>query len=263
MRNFFYIVFIILVISCGKGAKHIDIESKIENSFVKGKFNSGEILNEYVTNFPKINDSIQLITALYNAFNLPSVSGFTPSGIKFSEKVKLYGSKKTYFLIEYTYDGSIGAEYPWKYQFLITEDGNPIQCFSALRCELVTIFENKNPYLLIVTSTYKGNGEHEFYRIENEKLVDVFEGFSNYFPRTYDAHEDNNLNEPNEFNLFFSDRNSDGLNDIIFKGDIIHFGYKENKKIPVEYIFFYDKESGDFKESENYYNKYRHLETDE
>lgn len=263
MRFFFYIVFIILVISCGKEAKHIDIESKIEKFSVTDKFNSSEILNEYVTNFPKINDSIQLITTLYNAFKLSSVSEFTSPVIKFSGKVKLHGSKKTYFLIDYVYNGQVGAEYPWRHQFLLTENGDPVRCFSAYRYELVTIFNDKNPYLLIVNSTYKGNGKHEFYCFDNEKLVNVFDGFSDSFPRTYDAHEDNNLNEPNELNFYFSDRNSDSLNDIIFNGSIIHLGYKGNKQIPVEYIFLFDKESGHFKESENYYNKYRHLETDE
>jgi hypothetical protein len=235
-----------------------------------------------VADFPAINDTTKFIADLRKVFELEvdeSPSQKTNEKITTYKKVKIYGSDKDYFFIEYDYIDGCGAAFPWKYQLLITTDGKLVKTLSGLRFDFVEIFKNQNPFLMTVSATSKGNGGHEIFKITKDTLEDVFESNLDYFVRTYDAHEDNSINEPNELTLKVKDFNNDGFNDISFNGKIVLIqGQTKNgdrfdtetkngkevtysidnpfKKIPVEFIFLYNNQTGHFKAKENYTEKY-------
>ena len=235
-----------------------------------------------VADFPTIKDTTKFIADIRKVFELEvdeSPSQKANEKITIYKKVKIYGSDKDYFFIEYDYKEGCGAAFPWKYQLLLTTDGKLVKTLSGLRFEFVEIFKNQNPFLMTVSTTSKGNGGHEIFKITKDTLEDVFESNLDYFVRTYDAHQDNSINEPNELTLKIKDFNNDGFNDISFNGKIVLIqGQTKNgdwfdtetingkevtysidnpfKKIPVEFIFLYDKQAGNFKAKENYTEKY-------
>lgn len=235
-----------------------------------------------VAGFPTIKDTTKFIADLRQIFELEvDESSFQKANEKITtfKKVKIYGSDNDLFFIEYDYRDGSGAAFPWKYQILITKDGKLVKTLSGQRFEFVEIFKNENPFLLIVTGTSKGNGGHELYKFSADTLENVYEGYFDYAIRTYDAHQDNRIYEPNELTLKVKDFNNDGYNDISFYGTIVLIqGQSKNgdwfdsetingktitysvdnpfKKIPVEFVFLYNKQTGHFKERENYTEKY-------
>jgi hypothetical protein len=235
-----------------------------------------------VADFPKIKDTTKFIADLQQIFKIEvgeSPSQKANEKITTYKKVKIYGSDNDYFFIEYDYEDGCMAAYPWKYQLLLTSDGKIVKTLSGLRFEFIKIIKNQNPFLMIVSATSKGNGGHEIFKITNDTLEDVFDSNLDYFVRTYDAHEDNSINEPNELALRVKDFNNDGYNDISFYGKIVLIQRQTKngewfdcdvingktitysvdnpfKKIPVEFVFLYDKQTGHFKAKENYTKKY-------
>lgn len=235
-----------------------------------------------VSDFPTIKDTTKFITELRQIFGLEvDESSFQKANEKITtyKKVKIYGSDNDYFFIEYDYGDGSGSAFPWKYQILLTTDGKLVKTLSGQRFEFVEIFKNENPFLLTVIGTSKGNGGHEFYKFSADTLENVYEGYFDYAVRTYDAHEDNRIYEPNELTLKIKDFNNDGFNDIAFVGKIVLIqGQTKNgdwfdsetvngktitysidnpfKKISVEFVFLYDKQTGHFKAKENYTEKY-------
>jgi hypothetical protein len=241
-----------------------------------------ETIFRQVANFPTIKDTTKFISDLRQIFKLEvDESPIQKANEKITtfKKVKIYGSNNDYFFIEYDYKVGCGAAFPYKYQLLLTTNGKLVKTLSGQRFEFVTIFPNQNPFLLTVTATSKGNGGHEIYKISADTLENVYEGYFDYGVRTYDAHEDSKIYEPNELTLKVKDFNKDGFNDISFNGKIVLIqGQTKNgdwfdtetingkevtysidnpfKKIPVEFIFLCDKQTGHFKAKENYAEKY-------
>ena len=136
-------------------------------------------------------------------------------------KLTLYGSTKFIYLIELDWHSGSMATFPWKYQIIFDEKGKLLKVLHGIRYELIKIFPNSSPFLLSVISTARGNGGHELYRIKNDKLVDVIKYPANFCVRTYDAHEDETVNQPTEFALTLKDVNKDGYNDLVFSGNIL------------------------------------------
>lgn len=256
--------------------------TKDEKSPVTETQENTDAIFRQVVDFPIIKDSTKFIKDLRQIFRLEvdeSPAQKAIEKITTFKKVKIYGSDNDYFLIEYDYrDGSM-ASYPWKYQLLLTTDGKLVKLLSGQRFDFVTIFPDQNPFLLTVKATAKGNGGHELYKISADTLENVYEGYFDYDVRTYDAHGDNKIYEPYELALKVNDFNNDGYNDISFYGKIVLIqGQTKNgdwfdsetingktikysvdnpfKKIPVEFVFLYDEQTGHFKAKENYTEKY-------
>jgi hypothetical protein len=228
--------------------------------------------------FPNIKDSVSFISELRKTFDISvdeSPEQKKNETITTFQKVNIYGSDKEFIFIEYDYKVGCMAAYPWKYQLLITPNGKLIKSISGQRYEFIEIFPNQNRFLLIVSSTAKGNGRHELYKFSADTLENVYEGEL----KTYDAHQDNMVNEPNELVTSVSDYNKDGFNDIAYRGNLVLIQGKTKdgtwfdsetingkvvtysteypfKKIPVDFIFLYDKKTGHFKQKENYLKKY-------
>ncbi len=241
--------------------------------------NSDKVFTQ-ATDCPVIKDTAAFITELREVFNLKlEDSNSEKDEITAFLKVQFYGSKHDYIFIEYDYKTGPDAAWPWKYQVILTSEGKMVHLASAIRYDFIEIFKNENPFLLTVSSTSKGNGGHEIYRISNDTLENLLEFNLDSSPRTYDAHEDNSINEPVELKPVIKDYNADGLNDISFNGKVVLIqGLTENgdwydgetingksnlysidnpfKKIPVELIFLYDKQTRRFRVKENYYEKY-------
>lgn len=235
-----------------------------------------------VDDFPTIKDTTEFIAELRYIFRLEvdeSQDQKEDERITAFKKVKIYGSDNEYFFIEYDYNDGSGASFPWKYQLLLTGDGKLVKTLSGQRFDLIEIFKNEHPFLLTVVGTSKGNGGHELYKISADTLENVYEGYINFEVRTYDAHEDNIIYEPNELTLKVKDFNNDGFNDISFNGKIVFIQRLSDsgdwfdsetingktvtysvdnpfKKVPVEFVFIYNKQTGHFKAKENYTEKY-------
>lgn len=226
---------------------------------------------EYINDYPQITDTVSFISELRNycKFGVDEIpnSGTFWERINSFEKIKIIGSSNDFYLIEYEYSEACMAAFPWKYQLIFSENGKLLKTLWAIRYEMIDIFPNEPPFLLTVISTSRGNGGHEIYKISADTLDNIFNGFTDYFPRTYDAHEDYNINEPNELNIKITDTNKDGYNDLVFWGKIIHNTLSNNIddkanniEINIEYIFEYNKETRHFIEKEDYSNKYIYLD---
>jgi hypothetical protein len=235
-----------------------------------------------VVDFPTIKDTTKFIADLRQFFRLEvdeRPSQKENEKITTYKKVKIYGSDKDCIFIEYDYKEGCGAAFPWKYQILLTTDGKLVKTLSGQRFEFVEIFKNENPFLLTVTGTSKGNGGHELYKFSADTFENVYEGYLDNIIRTYDAHQDNRIYEPNELTLKVKDFDNDGYNDISFYGKIVFVqGQTKNgdwfdsetingktitysvdnpfKKIPVEFVFLYDTQTEHFKARVNYTEKY-------
>lgn len=236
----------------------------------------------HLAEFPTIEDTSKFISDLRQVFGLEvdeSPEQKAKQAITAFKKVKIYGSDCDYFFIEYDYKVGSGAAFPFKYQLLLTTKGQLVKILTGMRYEFVEIFKNQNPFLMTVIATSKGNGGHELYKISADTLENVYEGYFDHDLRTYDAHEDNAIYEPNEFTLKVNDFNNDGFNDMSFNGKIVFIRGQTNngewidketingkevsysidhpfKKISVEFVFLYDKPTGHFKAKENFKEKY-------
>ena len=242
-----------------------------------------ENIFELVSDFPIIKDTSRFIHDLRQSFNLKvheSPVQKKNEKITSFKKVKLYGSEKDFIFIEYDWNVGSMADYPWRYQLLMTTDGKLIKSLNGLRFEFVKIFPQQNPFLLILIASAQGNGGHEIYTISSDSLENIYEGYFDYTVQTYDAHHDNSIYEPEELILKIKDYNNDGMNDIAFVGTkLIIQGQTKNgewfdretlkngktitysaknpfKKIPIEFVFFYDKKSEHFIAKENYGEQY-------
>ena len=262
---------VILAILIGYGC----IPNRLENKV----FKTNGMLS-HVRSFPLINDSAIFISDLKKAF---LVEGFYTTNQKRSEKitayeqVKVYGSNDVFYLVEYDFGDGCMADFPWKYQFLITQEGKLLKKLSCIRYELIEVFEGQNPLLLGVTSTSNGNGGHQLFKMAFDSLVDVF-GDNNEI-QTYDACQDHQVFKPYELSLVTEDQNMDGVNDIIFQGVIvliqgelpgggwydtevngndtitysIDYPYKE---IDIKLVFTYSPKTGLFMAEKDYQKKY-------
>jgi hypothetical protein len=262
MKYFVSIIVLLMVFRCSRKSESAETisEPEVEKIF------------RDVSEFPEIKDTSEFILNLRVAIKFDvHESPYQKENEKISEykKVKIYGSEKEYVFIEYDYGVGGMVSYPWKYQFLLSEDGKFVGITSGKRTELIKIFPNQNSFLLVLNSTSKGNGGHQVYKFSNNTLENVLGDISHYSHRTYDAHEDLSVNKPNELNISFTDENRDGFNDIVFSGDKLMLSAKtpqgdyydvevidgkripfspENpaKVIPLRYVFLYNQESGHF-----------------
>lgn len=228
----------------------------------------------HVADFPTIKDTSQFITDLRQTFDLKvhqSPIQKENEEITAFKKVKLYGSDKDFIFIEYDWKvGSMG-EFPWKYQLLLTTDGKLMKVLSGERFDFVTIFPKQNPFLLSVVSTSRGNGGHEIYKVSSDTLENVYEGYYDYDVQTVSTGDGLYAFEPNELKIEFVDANKDGFNDIVFTGEKLMLGkYTKDslwydvengkpfsvenpaERIPIKYIFLYNKQTGHFKAKRKY-----------
>jgi len=283
------IILTVTIFGCGQNQK-LDNEEKATTfnedmdsltTFENSKGQKDSIFNP-VLEFPTIKDTTEFITDLRQFFELEvDESSYQKENERITtyEKVQLNGSENDYILIEYDYGDGCGAAFPWKHQLLLNTDGKPMKSLSALRFEFIEIFKNQPPFLLTVNATSKGNGSHSIFKMSADTLENILDNELPYYLRTYDAHQDNRVNEPHELALRIKDWNNDGFNDISFNGKFVliqglsEYGdwydgetingkeitYSEEnpfKKVNVELIFLFDKKTNHFKVKEDYSKEY-------
>jgi hypothetical protein len=226
----------------------------------------------FIKEFPVIKDTIAFIKELRKScvLEVDDMNGSFKEDITYYRRLQINGSNERFILLEYDYHDGCGAAFPWKYQLIFKNDGTLVKSIDGERFELVTIFPNQPPFLLIVTATSKGNGGHQIYKISGDTLENIYDGYKDYETQTYDAHQDNTIFEPYELKLKIKDYNQDGWNDIAFYGKMVLIrgvdktgaiwfdGEREISekhpfiKIPVEYIFLYNRRTGHFEGKEPY-----------
>lgn len=236
-----------------------------------------------IASFPLIKDTVNFIKQLKEFGNL-ELCAF-PERPEFKERItyykrlRLYGSNEEYILCEYDYGSGCSAGFPWKYQLLFTPEGKLLITLGAFRFELLKVFPNQNPFLLIVISSARGNGGHQLFKVSGDTLENVYEGYTDYQTKTYDAHQDYAIYEPNELKISVKDLDRDGYADLTFSGKLIliqgltkdsmWYDYEIRdsdtisysvdhpfKKLPVRYVYLYNGKSGHFVESKKYSGKY-------
>lgn len=236
-----------------------------------------------VKKFPRITDTTAFIRELranchITGDEFPVYDSTHPASINFFRKIKINGSIKDYYIVEYDWHGDgPNIEFPWKKQFLFDTTGKLIKVFQALRIESKKIFPNQESFLMELTSSARGNGGHRIYKVTSDTLENIYEGYYNYDVQTYCAYQSGLwLFEPYELNLSVKDINEDGYNDLTFSGklvliegltkDSIWYNYivdKNNdtieyspehpfKKLPLRYTFLYNPKTGHFVESDTY-----------
>lgn len=181
--------------------------------------------------------------------------------ITFFKQVKINGSMSDYYLVEYDYKSGCGAEFPYKFQLLFTDEGKLLKRLNGQRFEFVTIFPGENPFMLVLSATSKGNGWHDLYRIVSDSLVNVYEGSCDFGDgthglRTYDEHEDGKIYDPRELKFVTHDFDGDGYNDIAFEGDAVTEDGLE-KLFHMQMIILYNPKTGRFEPKEDYNEKYK------
>lgn len=202
--------------------------------------------SKHLNLYPQISDSSLFISDLKSLLALETdESQKRYSKITFYEKVELYGSKRAFIFVEYDYGNGAGSAFPWKHQVLFDLQGNLIKKFQGLNFQFVEIFPHQNPFLVLTLVTSKGNGGHAIYQMKSDFLENVYEGYSNYAYKTYDAHQDEAIYEPAELQIKVQDYNGDGINDISFSGTETQL--KNGTESPVEFIFLYHSPTGHFK----------------
>lgn len=234
-----------------------------------------------ILEFPKTKDTTEFIANLRLFYELEVDESCQKENEKITtyQKVKIFGSEKEYVFVEYDYGNGCAAAFPWKHQLLLTHEGILVESLSALRYEFLEIFKNEPPLLLTVNASAKGNGSHSIFKVTADTLENILDNELPYYLRTYDAHHDNRVNEPHEFLYNVKDWNNDGINDISFHGKFVLIqGLSENgvwydkeiingkeiiysidnpfKKVDVELVFLFDKNTNHFKAKEDYSNKY-------
>ncbi len=282
------IIISILTISCNSTLQKketVAIDSTIleiqSNTETAQDYDFQTSLFDQVKNFPHISDTTKFITELKDNCHLfDRESKFET--INYFKKTKLYGSDKDFFILEYDFKSGSMASFPWKDQIIFDSRGKLINISSAIHLDIVKIFPNENPFLIGTYSTAKGNGRHQVYRIQNDTLENLYEGFLGNRPQTFDRYEDNTINEPYELECKIYDINKDGFNDIVFSGKLVFLqaysdkaGWYDNelkngktisysvdnpwKKMPITFEFLYNTKTKQFIEKEDYSKKYEYL----
>jgi len=230
---------------------------------------------------PAITDSNNFIKALKENCHLISEPN-KGERINYIKKTKIFGSDKEFYIVEYDFRDGANCDFPWKYQIVFDADAKLIKVLSNIRVDIVKVFPKENPFLICVSATGKGNGWHQINRIVSDTLENIYDGFLGYLPKTYDANEDNSINDPNEFHYKVTDVNKDGFNDIVFYGKILltqgrtkdgfwfdneiidgktvsYSASNPFKIIPASFIFLYNQNNGHFSEKEDYSKKYEYI----
>jgi len=224
---------------------------------------------KYIKDFPVIKDTNAFIKELIKSCVL-GIDDFNPSfkkDITYYKRIQINGSNKDLILLEYDYHEGCGAAFPWKYQLLFTETGKLVKSLGAIRFEMIKIFPDQKPFLLAVISTNHCNGGHQIWKFSDDTLENVYDGYKDYETKTYDCNADYTIFEPYELKIKIKDYDHDGFNDISLNGKLLltdgidsaGMDYngtfsEENPfiKIPVEYIFVYDKKTKHFVAKEPY-----------
>lgn len=279
-KQFIHVTFLtaisLLLICCRNRTEKAKIEDPPVTEIISAEPDTATV--HLVKEFPALKDTVAFIKQLIGVSGVQvfqSPVQAKEQKITYYQKVRIHGSERSFFLVEYDWKVGPNAGFPWKTQFLLDENGGLISTFFALRWELLKVFNNEHPYLLTVTSTAKGNGAHSLYGFHKGKFEDLLYSPDSMAVSTYDQYEDHAVYKPHELSLLVKDENHDGVNDISFHGKILLIrgrspagvwydaeminGKKVTyspdhpfRSIPVNYIYLYDTLQGIFRPKENY-----------
>ncbi len=245
-----------------------DTNSKANNLNSKEKTDTVENLEYQTVSFDikkyysSVTDTTNFIKSLIVNCHLYTNERNDKRVLERFKKIKLSGSNKDFYFIEYSYPISSNAEFPGRCQIVFDDKGKLLKVMSAVRVDIVKIIPSKNNYLFALLSTPHGNGGHEVYKITQDTLDQVYDGFLGYRPQTYSTGYGNEINIPYELHHKFFDENNDGFNDLVFFGKVryskIDLGVQDKIAL-VKFIFFYNKANGHFTEKEDYSEKYKFI----
>ena len=272
------ILILFLTVSCNqhlrdkKNISYTDTVNIVDASFIRNdfvdtakkpieNFEYQSVRFEIEKYYQKFSDTFNFIKAIeenchlyLDERNLKSLDNF--------KRIKLNGSTKDFYYIEFSYPISSNAEFPGRSQIILDNNGKFLKAIYAVRVDIVRILPAENPYLFALLSTAHGNGGHEIFRINKDTIEQVFDGFTGYRPQTYSTGYGNEANIPYELNHKFSDVNNDGFHDVVFCGKVryskIDLG-TEDKISPVTFVFLYNKANGHFVQKEDYSEKYKFI----
>ena len=253
IRNYVFLFLIFSSCNYKKSEKAIQVPT---NNIIEEPIAAIQENIEIPPNISNGKDSLILINSIKSATSFKQDTAYKKyEKITAFKRININGTNAKIVFIEFEYGNTSGASWPGKFQTLFTENGKLIGSVFAESYKFVTINKNEKPYLFTLETTQHGNGGHGLYKLLGDTLENAYDGFSDYYLRTYDANEDHSINEPFELEFGIKDFNNDGINDISFSGSIINY----NKKTPVNFQFIFNKETGHFIEKEDYCKRYKEL----
>jgi len=247
------IIPLLILVSCNNTPQEKTTIKPVANKPVaKTKY----VYTNLIADYPIIKDSAAFIEKLIASSKIDLPSPRFKSVISYYKKLKIYGSNKPVYLIQYYFGEESMMYYPWRYQLFLDETGKYIGNERADSFALITVFKDKNPLLMTVCSDPHGVGYHCFYKYDEKKdsLINILVGDEAGI--TYNANDYYEMNEPFGLKLLVKDDNKDGYNDIIFYGKRLSLfdsktgkHYTEEKpleKYDVEFVFLYHKNKDRF-----------------
>lgn len=217
---------------------------------------------DIIKDYPVIPDTTELIRTIINSYNLEVdcmavKKVFNADFLTRYTKIEIAGSPEPIILLEYDYGDGCGAAFPYKFQLYFRLTGELIDITQFVEFELLKVFPKEKSYIKGLLATYKGNGGYGLYKIVNGKMMNLIEPKKGYYSRTYDAHADEDINEPYGLKMTIRDTNEDEVVDLVFSGKKHYwlFDTEESGKytMDIEYIYLFDSKTGKFKEKENYH----------
>jgi hypothetical protein len=238
----------------------VPIKQEIENE----KFYYQTELFDGINLYRQIKDTAAFINDLkLNCHLFWDTAWNRKESIVFFKKIKVFGSDDFFYFIQYDFEWSSNAEFPGKNQMLFNKKGKLLACFYDVWIDTVTILKNENPFLFGMTRTAHGNGGHYIYKIQSDTIESVYGAAEEPTYQTYASGYGLFEYIPYELQYKIYDENKDGLNDVIFYGNVRYstydLGHTDDKVVPVELIFLYDLNKGHFIEKQNYKKKYRFI----
>ncbi|CAL2104580.1 exported protein of unknown function [Tenacibaculum sp. 190130A14a] len=162
--------------------------------------------------------------------------------INFSIPISIYGTSEKVNFIETRTSTESNINYTGKTYVVTNKNNDVLIKLLGNTYSFEKIFENENPFLVITEVTFKGNGIHHFYGME-DNLIKDFLNTDNWSIQTIGR---GNLEEtfvPKELQLTFKDINNDSFTDAVFSGESLNEITKKKSKIELNFIYDKDKKT--------------------
>ena len=161
----------------------------------------------------------------------------TNAKVNFSKTITIYGSLDKLNFIETETSTESSINYTGKAYIITNKDNEILLKLLGNEYMFEKIFPYESPFLIITEITFKGNGIHHFYGVENNKIKD-FLNTNNWEIQTIGRKNMQEVYIPSQLNLTFEDVNKDSIPDAVFSGEVLNV--ITNKKNDISLVFIYD-----------------------
>ena len=212
----------------GEGAKQIPQEGRRERIFVA-------LLQGLHQEDPKA-----FMQEFYRLYALDRQGG----EFKTLRKIALQGQTDSLWWMEcqFAADTRTCAEQSDTRQFIFDAKGHLLWEEQAQGTQLLSIWPEENPLLLVWTANCEGQGSHRLYRLESGELINILNPMEEPSPPTVNSR----LYKNGVLELSLRDLNRDSLPDLFFSGNLLAddpaTGYRKGQQLSLAFIYRPSKE---------------------